>query len=79
MTRPAPRYHAKSIIAGVVLDPNGAHLLQVAAPGEIVTMQFDRAQVDQLAQAIDAYRAQVTRADGGPDFHNRRFVPLEAR
>lgn len=77
MTRPAPRYHAPQIVAGVILDPNGGHLLQVALPGQIVTMQYDTEQVEQLARAIERYRAVVVSADGGPDFHNRKFVPLE--
>lgn len=77
MSRPAPRISPAEIVARVILDPNGAHLLEVAVPSGIVGMKFTANQVPQLKEAIAQYEAQTVRADGGPDFHNRRIVPLE--
>jgi hypothetical protein len=75
--RPAPRITPGDIVAMAILDPSGTHFLEVAVPSGIVGMRFDTGQVDQLEAAIAEFKAQAARADGGPDFHNRRLVPLE--
>ncbi|MFP9138719.1 hypothetical protein ACLI1C_16185 [Devosia sp. XGJD_8] len=75
--RQAPRITPSDIVAGVILDPNGGHLLEVAVPSGIVGMRFTADQVPQLESAIAQFKAATTRADGGPDFHNRKFIPLE--
>jgi hypothetical protein len=77
MSRPAPRITPSDIVASVILDPNGAHQLEVAVPSGIVGMRFTANQVPQLKSAIARFEAETTRADGGPDFHNRKVVPLE--
>lgn len=77
--RPAPRIHVADIAVGLILDPNGAHELEVAAPHNIVSMRFTRDQVDQLEQAIVRFKRRVTFEDGrsGPDLRSRRFIALE--
>lgn len=74
--RPAPRIEVRDIVALAILEPNGAHLLEVAVPSGVVAMRFNREQVRQLKSAIAAYEAETIRADGGPDFHNRKVVPV---
>lgn len=76
MSRPAPRIEVRDIVARGIFDPSGAHLLEVAVPSGIVGMRFTRAQVGQLKAAIADFEANATVADGGPDFHHRRSVPL---
>jgi hypothetical protein len=75
--RQAPRITPGDIVAMAIIDPSGLHLLEVAVPSGIVGMRFDTGQVEQLKAAIEAFEAQTVRADGGPDFHNRRSIPLE--
>jgi len=79
MGRPAPRIEVRDIVAGVILDPNGMHLLEVAVPSAIVSMRFRPDQVIQLEAAIAQYKAETVRADGGRDFQQRRFIPLETK
>lgn len=74
--RPAPRIEVRDIVAMAILEPNGGHLLEVAVPSGVVAMRFNREQVRQLKSAIAAYEAETIRADGGPDFHNRKVVPV---
>lgn len=75
--RPAPRITPGQIVAMAILDPSGGHFLEVAVPSGVVGMRFDAGQVEQLKTAIAQFEAQARRADGGPDFHNRKAVPLE--
>jgi hypothetical protein len=75
--RPAPRITPGDIVAMAIIDPSGSHFLEVAVPSGIVGMRFDAGQVAQLEAAIAEFKAQAMRADGGPDFHNRKLVPLE--
>lgn len=75
--RRAPRISVREIVAAAILDPNGAHQLEVAVPNGVVGMKFTRDQVLQLKGAIASFEAETARADGGPDFHNPRTVPLE--
>ncbi|WEK04542.1 MAG: hypothetical protein P0Y65_20595 [Candidatus Devosia phytovorans] len=75
--RPAPRITPGEIVARAILYPNGAHLLEVAVPSGIVGMKFDAGQVAQLEAAIVEFKAQAVSADGGPDFHHIKSVPLE--
>jgi hypothetical protein len=74
--RSAPRIDVREIVARAILDPNGAHQLEVAVPSGVVAMRFTREQVAQLKTAIGDFEAQTVRADGGPDFHNRKTVPV---
>lgn len=75
--RAAPRITPGDIVARAILNPAGDHLLEVAVPSGIVGMRFNHQQVAQLKSAIASFEAQSIRADGGPDFHNSRSVPLE--
>lgn len=80
MNRPLPRIAVTEIVAGVKLDPNGAHELEITVPGGIVGMRFNRDQVDQLEAIIAQYRARVAVEDGSTvERHNPRFVGLEVR
>lgn len=75
--RPAPRIELADIVARVILEPSGRHLLEVAVPSGIVGIKFTADQVPQLKAAIAQYEAVTIRADGGPDFHNRKSIPIE--
>lgn len=79
MSRHAPRYPTGEIVARCVLDPNGDHRLEVETTGGIMIACYGVESLPALEVAIDQFRALVTRADGGPDFHNRRVVPIEVR
>lgn len=79
MSRPAPRIEVRDIVARGIFDPSGAHLLEVAVPSGVVSMQFNTAQVQQLKSAIAAFEAEGIVKDGGPDFHYRKSVPLEVK
>ncbi len=80
MNRPLPRIAVSEIVAGVKLDPNGAHELEITVPGGIVGMKFNRDQVDQLEAIIAEYRGKVAVADGSTvEMHNPRFVAIEVR
>ena len=75
--RRAPHYHAPLIHPRAQLDPSGDHRLLVETDGGLVIADYDAGQVQQLEEAIAQFKRLTVRADGGPDFHNRRFVPLE--
>jgi hypothetical protein len=75
--RPAPRITPGDIVAMAIIEPSGQHFLEVAVPSGIVGMRFDAGQVAQLKTAIEQFETQTIRADGGPDFHNRKSIPLE--
>ena len=77
MSRHAPRYPAGQIVARCVLDPNGAHRLEVETTGGIMIASYGVEALPALAEAIDQFRALTTRADGGPDFYHPRVVPIE--
>jgi hypothetical protein len=80
MSRPAPRITPREIVAGVKLDPNGAHELEISVPGNIVGMRFGRDHVDQLEKVLARYRALVAVEDGSTvERHNPRFVAIEVR
>ncbi len=80
MNRPLPRIAPREIVAGVKLDPNGAHELEISVPGGIVGMKFTRDQVDQLERLLARYRALVAVEDGSTiERHNPRFVAIEVR
>ena len=81
MSRPAPRIRVAEIAARLILDPSGAHELEVAAPHNIVSMRFSRDQVDELEQAIVLFKRRITFEDGrsGPEPTSRRSIPLEDR
>ena len=80
MSRPAPRITPREIVAGVKLDPNGAHELEITVPGGIVGMKFSRDQVAQLERLLERYRALVAVEDGSTiERHNPRFVAIEVR
>lgn len=74
--RPAPRISPSEIVAGVWLNPNCAHQLEVAVPSGVVAMKFDRDQVAQLKEAIAEFETVVTFDDGGSDRHHAKFIPL---
>lgn len=77
MTRSAPQYHSPSIHPRAQLEPSGAHRLLVENAGSLVLAEYDMAQVEQLEAAIEQFKRLVTVTDGGPDFHNRKIVPIE--
>lgn len=79
MTRPAPRITPREIVAGVRLQPSGAHELEVAVPGGVVGMRFSRDQVGSLKRVIEAFEEQVAFEDGrsGPELRAPKFVPIE--
>lgn len=79
MTRHAARYHAEIVDVRLVLDPSGDHRLVVETDGGIVIADYDAGQVKQLESAIEQFHSLTIQADGGPDFHNRRTVPIEVR
>lgn len=79
MSRHAPRYPADQVVARCVLDPNGAHRLEIETTGGIMIASYGITALPALADAIEQFRALTTRADGGPDFYNRRVVPIEVR
>ncbi|HEV7293074.1 MAG TPA: hypothetical protein VGN79_12215 [Devosia sp.] len=76
MSRRPPRYHAPIVDVRVVLDPSGDHRLVVETDGGLMIADYDAGQIKQLEQAIEQFRSITIQADGGPDFHNRRTVPL---
>ncbi len=78
MSRPAPRIAVRDIVARAILDPAGGHMLEVAVPSGVVAMKFNREQVAQLKGAIAEFEANTIVADGGPDFHHRKSIPLGA-
>lgn len=78
MSRPAPRIPVRDIVARAIIDPSGGHMLEVAVPSGVVAMQFNRDQVAQLKGAIAEFEANAVFADGGPDFHHRKSIPLGA-
>ncbi len=77
MSRHPPRYHARLVDVRVELDPAGDHRLVVETDGGILIADYDTGQVKQLEQAIERFFSITIQADGGPDFHNRRSVPVE--
>ena len=79
MTRRGPHYQTGEIVARCVLDPAGDHRLEVETTGGIMIACYGASSLPALENAIEQFRALVTRADGGPDFHNRRVVPIEVR
>jgi hypothetical protein len=74
-----PRYHAELVDVRLVLDPSGDHRLLVETDGGIMIADYDAGQVKQLEEAIERFRSLTINADGGPDFHNRRTIPIEVR
>lgn len=76
--RSAPRITPREIVARAILDPTGQHQLEVAVPNGVVGMIFTIDQVAQLKSVISQFEAQSVFADGGPDFHHRKTIPLEA-
>lgn len=81
MNRPAPRIRGAQIAARLILDPAGAHELEVAAPHNIVSMRFSRDQVGELKHAIARFEERVSFEEGqpGPDPLFRKTIPLEVR
>ena len=80
MSGRAPRIRPSEIVAGVRLDPSGAHQLEVAVPSGVIGMCFARDQVDQLERAIKAWREVVAFDDvRTTEIYNPRFIPLEVR
>ena len=77
MNRHAPRYPTGEIVARCVLDPTGAPRLEVETTGGIMIASYGVEALSALEAAIEQFRALAARADGGPDFHNRRVVPIE--
>lgn len=76
--RPPPRITPREIVARAIIDPNGEHQLEVTVPNGVVGMIFDTLQVAQLKSVISQFETQSAFADGGPDFHHRKTIPLEA-
>lgn len=79
MRRGAPHYNADEIMARCVLDPNGDHRLEIETPNGIMLVAYGAKAIPALEAAIAQHRALCTRADGGPDFHNRRTISLEVK
>lgn len=77
MNRPTPSYHPEQIVARVVLEPSGAHRLEVETTGGIMIVAYDANTIPQLEAACSQFRMLTTQADGGRDFHNRKTVALE--
>ena len=77
--RRGPQYHAPIIHPRAQLDPSGDHRLLIETDGGLVIADYDAGQVQQLEEAIHQFKRLVTVTDGGPDFHNRRIVPIEVR
>lgn len=79
MSRPAPRYAPREIVARLVFKPNGGHQLEVAVPSNIVSMVFEEDQIPQLERAIAQYRERVrweeARADNASE--RQKSIPLE--
>lgn len=75
--RHAPRYHAQLVDVRLVLDPAGDHRLLVETDGGIMIAEYDTGQIRQLERAIEQFHSLTIQADGGPDFHNRRTIPVE--
>lgn len=77
MSRHAPRYQADDIVAKVVLDPNGAHRVEVETTGGIMIAVYDRNTIPKVEQAFAQFRSLTVQADGGPDFYNPKTIALE--
>lgn len=77
--RAAPHYHPSAIQPRAQLDPSGAHKLIVETDGGLMIAEYDASQVEQLSEAIEIWRRITVSADGGPDFYNRKVVPIEVR
>ena len=75
--RRGPQYHAPIIHPRAQIDPSGDHRLLVETDGGLVIADYDAGQVQQLEEAIAQFKRLTVHADGGPDFHNRRYVPIE--
>lgn len=74
-----PLYHAEVIDARAVLDPSGDHRLRIETDNGIMIVDYDAGQVKQLEAAIEQFKSLTLLADGGPDFHNRKVIPVEVR
>lgn len=79
MSRRGPHYRTGEIVARCVLEPGGDHRLEVETTGGILIACYGVDALPALEAAIERFRALVTRADGGPDFYNRRVVAIEVR
>ena len=81
MGRPAPRITVPQIATRLILDPGGAHELEVAAPHNIVSMRFSRDQVRELKVAITRFEERISFEEGqpGPDPLFKKSIPLEVR
>lgn len=79
MNRPVPHIEVRDIVAGVILDPGGHHQFKLAVPSNMFGMTMDLSHLDQLETAIAKARAVMVQADGGPDFYNRKFIPIEVK
>lgn len=79
--RPPPRISVPAIAARLILDPGGAHELEVAAPHNIVAMRFSRDQVAQLESAIGRFKELIRfeEAQPGREPTRTKFIPLEVR
>lgn len=75
--RHAPRYQTGQIVARCVLDPNGGHRLEIETTGGIMIACYGVENLPALETAIEQFRALTMRADGGPDFYNKRVVAIE--
>ncbi|WP_173087334.1 hypothetical protein [Devosia sp. 1635] len=79
MPRLGPRIPVEDIIARAVLEPSGAHKLEVSVPSEVFGMTFHQGHVPMLKSIIAQFEAVTMQADGGPNFYNRRIVPIEVK
>lgn len=81
MGRPAPRISLPEIATRLILDPAGAHELEVAAPHNIVSMRFSRDQVRELKVAIARFEERISFEEGrpGPEPLFKKSIPLEVR
>jgi len=75
--RHMPTYRPDEIVARVVLEPSGSHRLDVETVGGIMIASYGAGAVEQIEAACAQFRAITARADGGPQFHNRKIVPVE--
>lgn len=77
--RHAPTYRANDVVARIVLEPSGGHRLEVETTGGIMIASYDAGAIQKIEAACAQFRAVTASADGGPDFHNRKIVPVEMR
>jgi len=72
-----PRLTVNALCSTAVLDPNGAHVMEIDGPAHLIEgVRVPFSLLDELESQIAEFRAHVAVADGGPDFIHPKRIPL---